>query len=82
MSCWQSTILLLYHYEKVTFALPCVRPVRPIYGPITCNILKVLTYRFRVLTEVNNEIHEITLSLQFPRQQCADHVISYFSVVV
>ena len=39
MSCWQSTILLLYHHEKVTFAFPCVRPVGPIYGPIACNVL-------------------------------------------
>ena len=37
MSCWQSTILLLYHREKVTFALPRVRPV----GPIACNVLKI-----------------------------------------
>ena len=39
MSCWQSTIMLLlvlYHHEK---ALPCVRPVGPIYGPIACNVL-------------------------------------------
>ena len=30
-------ILLLYHREKVTFALPCVHPV----GPIACNVLKI-----------------------------------------
>ena len=41
MSCWQSTILLLYHHEEVTFDLPCVRLVRSIYGPIACNVLSL-----------------------------------------
>ena len=45
MSCWQSTILLLYHREKVTFALPRVRPVGPIYGPIACNVLKLRSFK-------------------------------------
>ena len=44
MSCWQSIILLLYHREK---ALPCVRPVGPIYGPIACNVLKLMCKLYR-----------------------------------
>ena len=40
LTCRQSTILLLYHCETVTFALPCVHQVGPIYSPITCNVLR------------------------------------------
>ena len=52
MSCWQSTILMLYYRERVTFALPCVLPVRPIYGPIMCNMLKCCVGGLRICTTI------------------------------
>ena len=52
MSYWQSTILMLYYRERVTFALPCVLPVRPIYGPIMCNMLKCCVGSLRICTTI------------------------------
>ena len=70
MSCWQSTILMLYYRERVTFALPCVLPVRPIYGPIMCNMLKCSVGGLRICTT-------IVLSHQTHRSLALDSAMAF-----